>query len=137
MEEIGARIKTIITELKMKQQDFAQDLNLSQPFVSQMISGSAKPSERTIADICQKFHVNKNWLLTGTGKMFVEKSVEQELGELLADMLNDKSSFKSQMIRALAAIPPDEWPKIERFIDRLTAMRESENQELISSNKKD
>ena len=135
--EINERIAAAIKARGVKKIEVAKRLNLSTSFLSQITKGNSCPSARTIKDLCREFGINEEWILTGHGDMFVARSVEQELGSLMADLLIDRGGFKTQFIRALAAIPPDEWPKIERFIDRLTAMRESENQELISSDKKE
>ena len=61
------RIEFIIKSANIKKVDFAKRLNISQAFVSQMCSGVAMASDRTIQDICREFSVNPEWLRTGEG----------------------------------------------------------------------
>ena len=53
------RISLVIKERKITKTEFAKRLNVSQAFVSQMCSGAARPSDRTIADICREFPLYK------------------------------------------------------------------------------
>ena len=94
----------------------------------------ASPSADKLQRVADYFGVSLDFL---TGRELRKPPVEQQIGELMAEIAFDKFGFKSQFIRSLAAIPPEGWPQIERFIDSLAALREKENQELISSNKKE
>ena len=62
---------------------FAERLNVSQAFVSQICSGAKQPSERTLMDICREFRINYLWLTKGKGDMFTTtpESVVKELAE--------------------------------------------------------
>ncbi|MSS63154.1 helix-turn-helix domain-containing protein [Velocimicrobium porci] len=71
-ETIGERIKKIIDTLGITKTSFAKKMKISQPYVSQLISGDRLPSERLLEYICQKFDVNELWLRTGNGDMFNE-----------------------------------------------------------------
>lgn len=83
MSELNERISLIIESLGMKKTAFAERLNVSQAFVSQLCSGVKQPSERTLLDICREFHVNYLWLTEGKGDMFTStpESVVDELAE--------------------------------------------------------
>lgn len=83
MSELNERISYIIENLGMTKTAFAERLNVSQAFVSQLCSGAKQPSERTLMDICREFRVNYLWLTEGKGDMFTEtpKSVVDELAE--------------------------------------------------------
>lgn len=83
MNELGERIGYIIESLGMKKTAFAERLNVSQSFISQLCSGVKQPSERTIMDICREFRVNYLWLTEGKGDMFTStpESVVDELAE--------------------------------------------------------
>lgn len=83
MNELNERISHIIESLGMKKTAFAERLNVSQAFVSQLCSGVKQPSERTLMDICREFRVNYLWLKEGKGDMFTStpQSVVDELAE--------------------------------------------------------
>jgi len=82
---IGDRISHIIHEIGLTKTAFAKRLNVSQPFVSQMISGVSMPSDRTIVAICREFSVNEDWLRTGKGEMFVKLSRGEEISAFMGD----------------------------------------------------
>lgn len=83
MSELNERIGHIIESLGIKKTAFAERLNVSQAFVSQLCSGVKQPSERTLMDICREFRVNYLWLKEGKGDMFTTtpNSVVDELAE--------------------------------------------------------
>lgn len=83
MSELNERISYIIEKLGMTKTAFAERLNVSQAFVSQLCSGIKQPSERTVMDICREFRVNYLWLTEGKGDMFTSttESVVDELAE--------------------------------------------------------
>ncbi len=83
MNKLNERISYIIESLGMKKTAFAERLNVSQAFVSQLCSGAKQPSERTLLDICREFRINYLWLTEGKGDMFTStpQSVVDELAE--------------------------------------------------------
>ena len=72
MSPINERIALCIEKLGIKKTHFAQRLNVSQAFVTQMTKGVSRPSDRTISDICREFNVDEEWLRTGEGEMFIK-----------------------------------------------------------------
>lgn len=110
------RIQAIITAKGMKKTEFAQKLNVSQAYVSQMCSGTKTPSDRTISDICREFNVNENWLRTGEGDMFIQMSRGDEIAAFVGNILRDDSNFQQKFISVLARMTPDEWKLLERKV---------------------
>jgi len=68
--EFGKRIKAIRKALDMKQQDFAEGIDLSGSFLSEVENGKYKPGFKFYNNLLQKYNVNLNYLLTGEGDMF-------------------------------------------------------------------
>ena len=110
------RISYVIKELGIKKTDFAKSLCVSQPFISQLCSGAASPSDRTIADICRIFNVNEIWLRTGVGEPFIQLTREDEIAAALGSAIAGGSSSRDRLIRALARLPDDAFPIIEAAI---------------------
>lgn len=83
MDKLNERIGYIIEHLGMTKTAFAEHLNVSQAFVSQLCSGVKQPSERTLLDICREFKINYLWLTEEKGDMFTAtpESVVDELAE--------------------------------------------------------
>lgn len=84
MSELNERISLLVDTLGIKKTAFAEHLNVSQAFISQICSGSKQPSERTVADICREFRVNYLWLTEGKGDMFTStpKTIVDEIAEV-------------------------------------------------------
>ena len=83
MSELNERISLLVDTLGIKKTAFAEHLNVSQAFISQICSGYKQPSERTVADICREFRVNYLWLTEGKGDMFTStpKTIVDEIAE--------------------------------------------------------
>ena len=118
MEHLSERIVELIKTLGIKKTIFARTLNVSQAFVSQLCSGERIPSDRTIADICREFDVSEEWLRTGRGPMFVEKSRDEELAEFFGHVLA-RDDFKQRLLAALSRLDESEWTMLEQVARKL------------------
>lgn len=117
---MNTRIEQIIAALNIKKVDFANRLDISQPFVSELCSGRKVPSDRTISDICREFNVNETWLRTGEGEMFNQITQSEKLAAFLADITaNEEDSFKRQFVEVLADLEPEDWKFLERMARKL------------------
>lgn len=78
---IGKNIKELYDALKITQYQLAKMIGYTQSALSHLESGrSKKPSRGLIAAICSinwpgHGYVNRDWLLTGKGKMFLDEPV--------------------------------------------------------------
>lgn len=121
MREMNERISAIIEASGIKKTVFADRLNVSQAFVSQLCSGVKQPSDRTIADICREFNVNEDWLRTGEGEMFKPLSRSETIAKFAGELMKDEDdSFRRQLIEALAQLDEKEWEVLEGIAKRLT-----------------
>lgn len=121
MKEMNERISTIIEASGIKKTVFADRLNVSQAFVSQLCSGVKQPSDRTIADICREFNVNEDWLRTGEGEMFKPLSRSETIAKFAGELMKDEDdSFRRQLIEALAQLDEKEWEVLAGIAKRLT-----------------
>ena len=121
MKEMNERISAIIEASGIKKTVFADRLNVSQAFVSQLCSGVKQPSDRTIADICREFDVNETWLRTGEGEMFIQKTRNQQITDFLGDLIKEEDgTFKKRLIEAMSKLDKKDWEDLERLVDKLT-----------------
>lgn len=131
MNTINDRIAYLIKDLGITKTKFAETINLSQPFVSAVCSGSKMPSDRTISDICREFNVSLAWLEDGEGEMYVQRSTNEELALLVTDIMSDADdSFRKRFISLLMALPPEKWAAIESFVEELqkkTSSKDTKN----------
>lgn len=124
MNDISSRISTVIKSSGLTKTAFSKKIGLSQPFVSQLASGDASPSDRTIVDICREFGVSEHWLRTGEGEMFVRLSREEEITKFLMTVIRDPDSeFQRQLLATMAKLEPAQWQLMEQMLDDLIAQR--------------
>ena len=112
---VGTRVQALIDTLGIKKAEFARKLNLSQPFVSELCSGTKNPSDRTIADICRKYNVSESWLRDGLGSMFVEITRDDQIAAFIdSAMKGEDANFKRRLLSVLSRLGEDEWALLER-----------------------
>lgn len=119
MNAINQRISDLIKELKITRTAFAAKLNISQAHISKVCSGDSGLSERTIRDICDKFHVNEDWLRHGEGEMFLPRSREDEIETFFGQIADGPDNFQKRLISILASLNEDEWELLEKMALKL------------------
>lgn len=119
MSDLNHRISQVIDTIGLKKTAFAEKLNVSQAFVSQMCSGVKQPSDRTIADICRTFDVNEEWLRTGEGDMFIQKTRDEQLSAFFGDVLSGQPDFRRRFISVLSRLNEVEWKLLEDMAEKL------------------
>jgi transcriptional regulator with XRE-family HTH domain len=80
---IGERIREVRKAVKRNQYEFATQLGLKQPSLSQIEKGMIKPSLRVICEISNQFGISYTWLLEGAGRMKREDAQARELEQQL------------------------------------------------------
>ena len=123
-------MNTRITELRktlgLTQDEFAQKIGLSRNFIWMIEKGERIPSDRTIADICRVFGVNKIWLETGAGEPFQEVSRSEKLAEIFGGILSGHKSEKNAFIEAVAQLPDELFPVfVKAWIEAAEQMKKS------------
>jgi transcriptional regulator with XRE-family HTH domain len=88
VSSISERIKSVRKALGISQKDFCGGIYLSQSFFAKIETGMRNPNERVYELICNKYKVNKDWLITGKGEMFSESPPDVEL-LLLVDIIRE------------------------------------------------
>ena len=120
MQTIGDRISLVIKRSGLTKTKFAEQLNVSAAYISQMCSGARFPSDRTIADICREFNVSEAWLRDGVGDMEVKRTMNQELALIINELMTESDeSYRKRFVAALLDLPPEFWPELKRFLEKL------------------
>jgi transcriptional regulator with XRE-family HTH domain len=125
-DTVKDRIEFVIKSANIKKVDFAKRLNLSQAFVSQMCSGVANPSDRTIIDICQEFGVNEPWLRTGEGEPFRELSKEEEIMRFAVRINKGSDEFRKAYVAMLANLSDEGWAGLQEMYTQLSEIYKKE-----------
>lgn len=108
MNLINSQIVELIDSLQIKKGEFAEKLQISQAFVSQICSGVRQPSDRTVSDICRIYNVRRQWLEEGKGPM---RQPETEDDEIVDAVLAGENEFVKAVIRGIAKTPGG-WEKM-------------------------
>lgn len=119
---MNSRISRVVTESGLTKTAFGKKIGLSQSMVSMLCNGSAKPSDRTLADISREFNVPLKWLKDGEGPMRLPEP-EEDLGyinRLLADDDAETVRFIKNFLRGYNALTPADQKVIDNLIRTLT-----------------
>ena len=109
------RIKKLRKELDMTQQEFADKLGVSRNNIASYETGKSNIGETAISLICTYSNVNEHWLRDGTGEMFLEMDVEDQLMEWAGKVLSGHDSkFKKRFVTMLMGLSENEWEFLER-----------------------
>jgi len=76
------RIRLLRKTLGLNQGEFAECLAMQSSALSMIEVGENALTEKNVRLICMTFNVNKNWLRTGEGEMFVASPFEKEFSEI-------------------------------------------------------
>lgn len=118
MSDLNDRIKKVIAVKGIKKTAFAERINVSQAFVSQLCSGASQPSDRTIADICREFDISEEWLRDGTGEMFIERTRDEALAAFFGDVLA-ADDFRARLLSVMSRLSTEEWALLEQMAQKL------------------
>lgn len=113
MSELADRILAIRKESGLSQSAFGEKLNLSQNFVWMIEKGQREPSDRTISDICRVYGINEPWLREGVGEMYVPKTREETIAELVGSALTGSNDFKKAVIQMICSRTDQELETLE------------------------
>lgn len=124
IETIGDRIRKIREEKSLTQAAFGKKLFLERSAISLIERNLRTPTERVLQDICREFHVNKQWLTTGKGSMFLSPN-DEDLNEQIERIMAGENEFHKSMFRMLANLDDEDLIALERLVKKLAQTKES------------
>ncbi len=120
MNTTNERIKYLRKEkLRMTLDKFGEKIGLKKSALSLLENGRSGATEQTILAVCREFGVSEEWLRTGRGDPFVEKSREDQILSYFEPLKDLNDEFKSRFAKALAALDEKDWEIIDELVDRL------------------
>ena len=120
MESINNRIAWCVKNSGLTKTDFAARINISQSFISRLVSGEKLPSDRTIADICREFNISEVWLRTGEGEPHMERDKDEEFLEIMEKINISDDDLIKRIIKAYLFLDDDEKAAVKKMIDNLS-----------------
>lgn len=114
MPHPSERLSELINTLNLNVNSFATECGYSSSTtIWRIINDKKKPSRPTLDKICERFkNVNKEWLLTGQGTMFITETISSE----------DLTLTAKQVIEHLSKIIPD-LSLVEKFAKELNELK--------------
>ena len=124
---IGERIRFLRKDvLKKTLEEFGECLGVKKNTLSTIENGKGNVTEQMRRSICREFSINEQWLLTGEGSIFPEKTKSAEIAEFINQLSMDDDSFKTKLIVALARMTPEEWGLVEKMVRRIADLNEED-----------
>lgn len=118
---IETRIKEMRKHLNLTQTEFGDSLGVSRDVINSYERGRVTPTQTFVELLCMKYDVNPDWLIHGTGEMFIAPDTDDEIAAFLSQiMCDDDSSIRKRFILALSKFNGDDWKTVEKFIDSFT-----------------
>ena len=114
---MGERVKELRTALGLSGEKFGEKIGVKRSAISDIERGRNNLSEQNILAICREFNVNEDWLRYGTGEMFKDMTLDEEIISFIGDIQWDASTtFKKRFISAVAKLNDEEWKVLEKII---------------------
>lgn len=105
MEHMSERIKFLRTEiLKLTGEKFAEQIGLTKQAISRFENGGLAPSAQTIAYICDKYHVRREWLETGEGEIFNKDAQTEDFSAVLSNIENSDDDFIKEFLKVYVSL---------------------------------
>lgn len=114
------RIKEIRKHFDLTQQEFADRLNVTRSTIATYEIGKSVPSDSGVSLICREFGVSEEWLRTGSGEMFVQKTRNDRVDDLINRVRSEPDgSIKVRILTLLSRLSNEQWELIDQMLDML------------------
>lgn len=110
------RIRYLRKQLDLTQQEFAERIGVKRNTIATYETGRNEPIDAVVSLICREFNVDENWLRTGDGEMFVKKTEEEEIADLVYDLLDPKDDAFLEAVLDLMQTYKDLTPASKKII---------------------
>lgn len=122
----GERINHLRKELlHLTMDEFGKCLGVGKSAISDIENGRNGLSNQMCKSICREFHVNEEWLLSGDGEPFVNRSDNEIISDYLNGIMElSDEAFKKRFSLALSQLPEEGWKMLEEFCDMINGTKE-------------
>ena len=118
MKNENERIKEVRKALGLTLDKFGERVGMKKSSLSQVENCTNAVSGQLRTAVCREFHVREEWLRTGEGDMFEERTPDQAIVDFAADLVNvEDDAFKKRLISALARMDDQTWNAFEKWIN--------------------
>ena len=118
MKNENERIKEVRKTLGLTLDKFGERVGMKKSSLSQVENCTNAVSNQLRTAVCREFHVREEWLRTGEGEMFEDRTPDQAIVDFAADLvIVDDDAFKKRLISALARMDDQTWEAFEKWIN--------------------
>lgn len=118
MKNENERIKEVRKALGLTLDKFGERVGMKKSSLSQVENCTNAVSGQLRTAVCREFHVREEWLRTGEGEMFEDRTPDQAIVDFAADLVNvEDDAFKKRLISALARMDDQTWEAFEKWIN--------------------
>ncbi|HAT4161015.1 MAG: helix-turn-helix transcriptional regulator [Clostridium perfringens] len=115
---MNERFKLIRKKEKLTQTSFGEKLGVSRDVIGNIEYGRVEPKPLLINHLCDVFNINKEWLLTGNGEMYIIPEKENEIADLLINISSDDSKLY-EIVSNLSKLDDDYLDLIDNLVSGL------------------
>lgn len=120
------RIAALRRALGLTQQQFASGIGIKRGTVSNYEIGRNTPTETVLQMICMAYGVRRQWLDSGEGEMFEERSRLDQIRDISEEYLRDESnSFRLRLISVIAGLSEDQLAVLAEVAERIVERERS------------
>lgn len=132
MSDFKDRIREVRKDQRLTQVEFSTALGCGEQTAKFWEGGYRQPTNSTMELICERFHVNKEWLLTGNGEKYIQKESapigrEQEVAEIVTGIMTGASDdFRLRLIKAITKLTPEQLEYVKDVVVSLAEAAKKE-----------
>lgn len=119
------KVKELRKHLNLTQKEFGERIGLKPNSISDIENGKNSLTDIVLKSICKEFNVNKDWLKTGKGEMFVDVLPEDELGAYLGKIGTGDYPEIERIIKAYFRLPEESQRAVDQFLKSLAGDAEN------------
>lgn len=93
-QSINERIEVLIKKLNISKKEFANKINITPSYLSQVINKKTNFTEERIKLICFSFNISEEWIKTGKGNIFNSEIIREEKQEIKNKEVTNKDLEK-------------------------------------------
>ena len=122
---IKERIKEIRQDNNLSQKAFGELLGVSRDVITNIEYGRVKPKQLLLNHMCKVFNINKEWLIDGTGEMYIVPLNTIKQAKIIAE-LNTNRQDLHELIEKILLLNDDNQDLIKVIIDTLLSKQKKQ-----------
>lgn len=117
------RVRLVRDKLHLTQSEFGEKLGVSRDVISNIELNRVNLKELFIDHLCLVYRINKDWLVSGNGDMFLPSNNDYELRKIMNNILKENDEFMKDIIFAFYSLTTEERKAILTIINRFISFQ--------------